>query len=646
MPARQAGILGELHLPLGLGLLRLATEGRPEEADAIEVIRFALDQGIRVFDTADSYCLDDKDLHYGERLAREAATKSGALILTKVGMMRPKGKWLPNGKPDHIKRAVERSLAALGVEQIFLLQLHAVDPKVPLEKSLIALAELQREGKVAHLGLCNVGAGEIKQASEHFKVAAVQNELSVLTRKSASDGLLELTRDLGIPFLAHRPLGGHAKVEKLDKNKILKPLAERHGVTPREIALAALLDAAPHVIPLIGATRIESVKSSLAALKIKLDVSDRTALEMRHSFAASPEAVEANRRLFAMGRPLTPSPSPPEGRGEQGGSPVAARPSPLATPDVLIVMGIQGAGKSELVTDFVNAGYARLNRDLAGGKLDDLVPRMLQLFAAGQKRVILDNTYPTRVSRAPVVAAAYSQGIPVRCVHLQIPLAEAQANIVLRNLAKYGRLLGPDEMKVLVKSDPTLPPPAALLKWLSSFEAPSLSEGFASLDVIPFVRRIDPAHTEKGLFLDVDGTIRRTKSGAIYPTHADDVELLPGRREVLTRWIEQGYKLFFVSNQSGIASGKLDHAAAQSAFVRTVELLGLPVTEVVYCPHPAFPVGCYCRKPHPGLGVYLMQRHRLARDHLIMVGDMKSDAEFASAVGARYFEGAQFFADV
>lgn len=652
---RQVGVLGTLDIPLGLGLLRLATEGRPTEADARAVVHFALDQGIRVLDTADVYCLDDKDLHYGERLVKEALDAwSGppgqVKVLTKVGMMRPKGKWLPNGKPEHLRLAVERSLQALGVERLFLLQLHACDSRVPLEETFDALAKLQREGKVEHLGLCNIAAGELKQALGHFRVATVQNELSVLTRKSATDGMLALTGELGIPFLAHRPLGGYAKTARLAKSAILKPLGERHQATPHEIALAALLDAAPHVVPLIGATRIDSVRSCIAALRIALDVSDRTALGIRFSFAADAETVAANARLFAVGANRDGEPSRVSGQvtgaldSAPDGARLAPHPTPLTVPDVVILMGIQGAGKSEMVADFVNAGYARLNRDLLGGKLDDLVPRLLKLLASGQKRVILDNTYPTRVSRAPVVAAAYSQRVPVRCIHLQIPLPEAHINIVLRNLSKYGRLLGLDELKLLVKKDPTLPPPLALARWVSTFEAPSLTEGFASLDLVPFVRRSDPTHTEKGLLLDVDGTVRRTKSGAIYPTLADDVELLPGRREVLMRWLDQGYRLFFVSNQSGIASGKLNHAAAQSAFLRTIQLLELPVTEVAYCPHPAFPVGCYCRKPLPGLGVYLMQRHRLAREHLMVVGDMKSDAEFAAGLGARYSDAASFFA--
>ena len=225
------------------------------------------------------------------------------------------------------------------------------------------------------------------------------------------------------------------------------------------------------------------------------------------------------------------------------------------------------------------------------------------------------------------------------------PIDEAYANVVLRILERYGKLLGPDELKALAKDDPNLPPPAAMARWAASFEAPHADEGFSAVEAIPFVRRVDPQVTGKGLLLDVDGTLRKTRSGEIFPRDPDDVELLPGRREVLKRWVDEGYRLFFVSNQSGVASETVTRAAVDACFARTVELLGLPVAEVAYCPHPAFPAGCFCRKPLPGLGVALIQRHQLAREHMWMVGDMDSDRDFARALGVRYVDAEVFFAD-
>lgn len=626
------GVLGQLEVPLALGLLRLSTEGRPSEADAIDVIHFALSQGIRVLDTADSYALDDRDLHYGERLLRKALAawagpREQVRVITKAGLARPKGRWVPNGRREHLRKMVDGSLAALGVERIFMLLLHANDPKTPLEESLGALAELQKEGKIEHLGLSNTSIAEVRQAERHFPVRAIQNELSVIDRSSGVAGLVALAKQMNVPFLAHRPLGGHSKVDNLLKNRAVKPIAARHGITPHAAALAALLDLGPPVLPLFGATRKASVEATMAALRVQYGERDRTDLASKISFTPTPEA------LAATAPPVTPP----------GLRTLTAGEGPGDEPEVVVMMGIQGAGKSSEVARYLERGYARLNRDMLGGDLDDLVPKLGELLASGQRRVVLDNTYATRVQRYPLIRMAHAHGVPVRCRHLATPIDEAYANVVLRILERYQRLLGPDDLKELAKDDPNLPPPAAMARYAASFEPPHVDEGFSVVEEVPFVRRAAPQHTGKGLLLDVDGTLRITKSGEIFPRTPEDVELLPGRREQLQRFVDEGYKLFLVSNQSGVASGTLSKEAAEAAFARTIELLGLPVAEVAYCPHPAFPVGCFCRKPLPGLGVSLIERHGLAREHTIMVGDMDSDRDFAKALGVKYFDAAEFF---
>lgn len=617
---------------LGLGLLRLGTEGRPSEGEAIGLVHHALDRGIRLLDTADTYCLGESDLHYGEILARRAlATWEGpreeVLIATKAGFARPKGKWVPNGRPEHLRKAIEGSLRALEVDQLPLFLLHGNDPKFPFEQTLALLHELQRRGLLAQVGLCNVSVAEIWQAQRHFRVAAVQNELSVIDRSSATDGVLALTRKLGIPFLAHRPLGGHAKTANLLKNRAMKPLAASLGCTPHEAALAALLDLDPGIVALVGATRRESVDSCFRALALQLSEADRTALHERIRCRPDEAALALTEPPIPTSalRPLEPNEEP----GEQS--------------EVVLVIGVQGAGKSAQVARYTERGYARLNRDLLGGSLDDLVPKLHEMLAAGQNRVVLDNTYPTRASRFPVIRAAHAHGVPVRCRHLDTPIAEAFENVVRRILERYDRLLGPEELKELAKTDPNLPPPAALSRWAACFEPPQLDEGFSAVEVIPFVRRPGPPRHGKGLLLDVDGTLRQTRSGEIYPRDPADVELLPGRREVLQRWLDDGYRLFFVSNQSGVASGNVTAEAVEACFARTIELLDLPIAEVAYCPHPAFPAGCFCRKPLPGLGIRLAERHGLAREHLVMVGDMASDQQFADALGARFVHTDEFF---
>lgn len=619
-------LLAESPVRLGLGTLRLTTGGRPDSLEAQNLILFALNQGIRVIDTADSYCLDEDEFHFGEHLVRQALAKwegerSEVRVLTKVGFVRPNGKWVPCGRPEHLLQSVEQSLDALGVDSLFLLQLHSRDPRVPFDETLAAMSEIANSGMAQQLGLCNVSLAEVQQAAEFFPVAAVQNELSVLNTRSANLGVVRFCEDNAIPFFAHRPLGGHAQTERLETVSVLPPLAERHSASVQEVALAALLDISPVVVPLIGATRLSSVRSSVKAVSVPFDISDRMAVSLHCDFAPAIEASGV--AAVASGQDV----------------------GPTDRPEVVVVMGIQGAGKSELVRSYVHKGYARLNRDEIGGSLDGLIPRMVQLFAEGITQVVLDNTYPTQASRLPVIQAAMAQGLPTRCVFLNTPMHEANTNIVLRMLAKYGMPLGPEEMKFFRKADPTLPPPQAMMKWVSSFERPSTIEGFSSVSEIPFKRRGNGSHVQKGLLLDVDGTLRKTISGEFYPRSADDVELLPNRTKTLNQWLAAGYQLFFVSNQSGIAAGRVSHEAVQAAMFRTSELLQVPITEVVYCSHPARPLGCFCRKPMPGLGVYLMQRHQLAVEHLVMVGDRDTDAEFAAGLGIRYYDEATFFSE-
>ena len=618
-----------VDLRVALGLLRLCTDGRPEDIEATAVVHAALNAGGRVLDTADVYCLDENDVHYGEHFVRQCLNSwkgpaDEVCVLTKAGLKRVGRRWMPCGHPEHLRQAIDGSLQALGVERIFALQLHARDPRVPFEDTLGALAELQQEGKILHLGLCNTSVAEIKQASRHFDVALVQNELGVHNLRAASEGLLQYTAEEDISFLAYRPLGGKEKAGRLNEDPVLVPLSQRYSVTPQQIAVAAVLDAAPHAIALVGATRVSSIRSSVGAAKLQLDASDRTAISFRYSFESQ--------SVPSLSGAATPGMAQlPEGDG------------PQPEPEVVILMGIMGAGKSELVESYVDTGYVRLNRDLIGGKLDDLVPLMEHQFANGITRVVLDNTYPTRLSRAPVIEAARRWNIPIRCRFLDTPIQEAYINICRRMVAKYGMPLGPDEMKMFRRVDPTLPPPLALARWTAGFEPPAADEGFGAVERIPFRRRINSEHQGLGLLLDVDGTLRETISGEHYPRHPDDVRILPGRTEVLSNWIAAGYELFFVSNQSGVASMRVGHDMVQAAFFRTQKMLNVPVNEVVYCPHPHHPVGCFCRKPMPGLGVYLMERHQLGCESLVMVGDRETDAEFAAGLGITYHDADDFF---
>lgn len=308
--------------------------------------------------------------------------------------------------------------------------------------------------------------------------------------------------------------------------------------------------------------------------------------------------------------------------------------------EILIVMGYPASGKSSYVADKLAQGYTRLNRDTLGGSLDKLAERLDAEIAAGGQRFVLDNTYPTAESRRAVLDVAKKHGIPARCLLLETSIEDAQVNAVARMIRLRGKLLTPEEIKQA--KDPNIFPPAVLFAYRNSFEKPNAAEGWASIEKVPFVRAPDEAYAGKALLLDYDGTLRKTKSGDKYPKSPDDIEILPGRREVLSRYQKDGYHLLGVSNQGDVGRGKLSMDAAIACFQRTNELLGLDV-EIAFCPHNPAPISCFCRKPMPGIGVAYIEKYKLDRRETLMVGDMTTDKTFASRVGIKYVDASAFF---
>jgi histidinol-phosphate phosphatase family protein len=308
--------------------------------------------------------------------------------------------------------------------------------------------------------------------------------------------------------------------------------------------------------------------------------------------------------------------------------------------EILLVMGYPASGKSTYVEKKLREGYTRLNRDTLGGSLDSVAARLAAEIAAGRRSFVLDNTYPTIESRRPILAIGKEHNIPVRCLLLDTSIEDAQVNACVRMIRQEGKLLMPEELKRV--KNPNIFPPAALFGYRKSFQKPDVSEGFTSIETVPFERDAEAGYTGKALLLDYDGTLRKTKSGDKYPKHPDDIEILPGRRAVLERYRRDGYKLLGVSNQGDVARGKLTMTEAEECFKRTNELLGIPV-EVAFCPHNPAPISCYCRKPMPGLAIAYIEKYKLDRRETIMVGDMTSDKTFASRAGIRYVDATELF---
>jgi aryl-alcohol dehydrogenase-like predicted oxidoreductase len=273
MPTR---CLGGLRVSaIGLGEMPLSLAGRPDEAHSVRTIHAALDAGVTLIDTADAYCIDGSETGHGERLVAKALAawpgdRDRVLVATKGGHTRPGDEWDLDGRPEHLRQACEASLRALGVEAIGLYQFHRPDPKVPFAESVGALAELKEAGKVRLVGLSNVSVDQIRQARQLVQVASVQNEFSPRFRRS--EGELAFCAAERIAFLPWSPLGGIGRGGSLGqgRHRAFSEVAEAHGVSPQQVALAWQLAKAPVVIPIPGSSRPETITDSAAATQLRL----------------------------------------------------------------------------------------------------------------------------------------------------------------------------------------------------------------------------------------------------------------------------------------------------------------------------------------------------------------------------------------
>lgn len=270
LPGGTLTIGGDLRVGrLGFGAMRLTGPGiwrDPEDPEeARRVLHRVVERGVTLIDTADSYGPD-----VSERLIAEVLYPypEGLVIATKGGLTRPApGRWDRNGRPDHLRKACDSSLRRLKVDRIDLYQLHALDPEVPLEESLGALAELQAQGKIRHIGLSNVSVSELRRARACVAVASVQNRYNVGDRHH-EPVVAECTR-LGIAFLPWHPLaGGDADAKTLGR------IASRHGATSSQVALAWLLAHSPIIAPIPGTASLAHLEENIAAADLTLTEAD------------------------------------------------------------------------------------------------------------------------------------------------------------------------------------------------------------------------------------------------------------------------------------------------------------------------------------------------------------------------------------
>ena len=456
-----------------------------------------------------------------------------ARVVTKGGMGEG---WVPDGRAKTIRADCERSLAELGGLPIDLYLLHAPDPRTPWSTSVRALARLVDEGLVARIGLSNVNRPQLDAAVELAPIAAVQVGLSRYDDRALRGGMVSRCAELGIALIAHSPLGGPRRARKLTAEEA-------------EQALAWLLALGPHVVAIPGATRAESARSAAGAATLRVQI---------------PQQLQAK--------------------------------SATRDGEVVLVMGIPGAGKSRLATEWVGRGYRRLNRDERGGSLKALAATLEAQLAEGAPRVVLDNTYLTRASRNEVIAAAHRHGRTARCIWLEIPLAQAQINLVERVLDHFGELPTPEQLR-----DTRLPGlllPTSQMRALRELEPPTSDEGWDSIEHLTFMR--EPTGGKPGVFAAAAavtaGIARTGEPHLVFDWDPD------GRRE------------------------RLDAAR---------EIIGGDA-ESALCPHAAGPPQCWCRPPLPGLLLAFARKHDIDPTRSLVIGTGPAHRRLAEALGARY----------
>ncbi len=250
---------------LGFGAMRITGRGiwgQPvDPAEARRLLGHVVDSGDNLIDTADSY-----GPAVSEHLIAEALHPypEGLVIATKGGFTRPgPGAWEPACRPERLKGCCEDSLRRLKLDRIDLYQLHTVDPKVPIEDSIAALAELQAEGKIRHVGVCNVSIEELARAREIVEVVSVQNRYNVFDR--ASEEVLEACESDALGFLPWRPIAmGDLK------QGVVEEIARRHDARPAQVALAWLLAHSPVTLPIPGTSNVAHFDENLRARELEL----------------------------------------------------------------------------------------------------------------------------------------------------------------------------------------------------------------------------------------------------------------------------------------------------------------------------------------------------------------------------------------
>ncbi len=592
---------------VGLGCMRLSVTTHRDREAAISSLVAAINHGVNLLDTAPSYGLGEWDEHHNEKLIRDALAcledtssvpVSSVRISTKVGLVREGAAWVPDGRAKAIRQSCERSLEVLDRSSVDFVMLHTVDPRTDFAVSLRALRELKEQGLAKEIGVCNVNLSQLTFAREQAPITAVQVAWSPKDDKALRGGVIAEALRAGLPTMIHSPLGGPKHAPKLDKNAALRTLAEGLGATPHELLLAWYYAEHPLLVPLPGAGRVETaiLAGRAALLASTLD--------------------EPQRRAVSEAAGVTPLTS----RSANARASMAT--SSLAG-EVVLIVGIQGSGKSHHTQELLSRGYHRLNRDERGSSLEALAKELDKRLRGGDRNFVLDNTYVTRAQRNRVIEIARAHGQRVRCIFMNTPLEVAQTRVIRRLFDFFPELPSPETLRAGSKTNPQLFGPSAQHRLVRALEVPTVEEGFDEVEEVRTAVHLDRGPPEEG------GPEGSAEGGE----EIDGLAVLYDPKSTLD--VEAELRRWPAAKVLVYAWCELEDAEAMRAGLARFASAGV---DVALCSHGGGPPVCWCRPPLAGMLVEWAVRRGIDLGRVLVIGSGAAHKRMARAVGARSVE--------
>ena len=326
---------------------------------------------------------------------------------------------------------------------------------------------------------------------------------------------------------------------------------------------------------------------------------------------------------------------------------------------IIVIVGFPASGKSTY-SKKIAAKYSKnaiiLSRDTLGGVIVDILPKLKELLESKNNyKIIIDNTNITIDTRKPFIKLAQSLNIPIEAHYIVNTIEDSQVKTLHRMFDRYKRLYmtGKAEKNTEAHKDPNVFPPATLFAMRKKIEIPKIAEGFTNVITVeaPSIKWDGRKYRNKAVFFDIDGTLRHTEHlKHKYPVIPEEVEpmkiiSLEEQRAKLKALLKNKYKLLGISNQSGISKGIVSENQVVACMNKTREMLGLTEKEfnITYCPHSAFPLSCYCRKPQVGQVVNFVETLKLNPSKCIFVGDRKTDETTAIRMGMQFITAEDFW---